>query len=99
MIIDNYTTENKKPAAEIDISATSDFGRLHFIKSSRLLSKCRVCSKEIQIKESCFRQSVNNQGFFPQISRVCIICAKKLVEEGTLYVGIDDIQKLYKQEN
>jgi len=97
VLIESYTDDDKK-VIENPTTSDSEFGRLHFVKSSRKIYNCRICSKEIQLKDSCFRQSINNLGFFPVSSRVCLWCAKTLINEGTVYVDIEkeQLDKLYE---
>lgn len=72
-------------------------GRLHFVRKGKKTFPCRECHRIIEIGESSFTQSLKEgKMYFPIQSRLCNFCAKNLIKDGTIYVGInkEDLEKL-----
>jgi hypothetical protein len=69
--------ENNKILEEENI----EYGRLHFVKKTRNIFKCRICGNEILIGSSCYTQSIHQKPF-PIQTRVCCDCSKDLIKNG-----------------
>jgi hypothetical protein len=85
----------KKPLENIE-SLDKVFGRLHFVRKPKKSFLCYVCNKTIEIGEKSFTRSLREgKMYFPIQKRCCFSCSKKLINEGTIYVGIseEDLEK------
>lgn len=69
---------------EISKARENGYGRLHLVKKSRKGYYCRICERFIPIGDLSYTQNDYTESeFLPTKKRVCFICSKKLIEEGT----------------
>lgn len=73
-----------KFAEEILKGKENGYGRLHLVKKSRKEFDCRICKRVIPIGDLSYTQNDYTESeFLPTKKRVCFICAKQLIENGT----------------
>ena len=59
-------------------------GRLKKVGSVRKEFICRECQETFPIGSPCYNQSdYRQEGFFPEQTKVCMPCGKKLIDQGT----------------
>lgn len=83
----------KQPLENLD----KTLGRLHFVRKGKKSFPCFVCGKTIEVGEKSFTRSLREgKMYFPIQKRICFLDGKKLIKEGTIYVGIseEDLEKL-----
>lgn len=76
-------------------SSENKLGRLHLVKKSLKDFPCRICCLSIPKGSCCYTQNIyqGEQGF-PKSTRVCELCAKTLISEGTEVAPIKIKEKL-----
>ena len=60
---------------------TPEYGRLHFVKSTRLPSVCRECKNIMPVGSECYNQAIHTLPF-PTPSKLCLTCAKLQIVKG-----------------